>query len=49
MEQFLIVILASRLNERMILIGIGENVNVWWKIYSGFFLHIFINIVREGK
>ena len=32
MEQFLIVILASGLNERMILIGIVENVIVWWKI-----------------
>ena len=27
---FNIVILASSLNERMILIGIGENVIVWW-------------------
>ena len=31
MEQFLIVILASGLNERMILIGIVENVIVWLK------------------
>ena len=32
MKQFLIVMIASGLNARMILIRNGENVIVWWKI-----------------
>ena len=32
MKQVLMVILASVLNERLIVIGITENVIVWWKI-----------------
>ena len=32
MEQFLIVIIFSGLNERMINIGIDENFTVWWKL-----------------